>query len=156
MRGIYCLVLEVGRATTIRVGSLGLLQFHAGTYIYVGSALGKQATSIEGRVRRHLGARHRPWWHIDYLMNSTKVAPLGVIYAETRRQRECQLNRRLLQNLSASQPHRHFGSSDCACESHLLFAGKHRLNSILSETRRAFRALHLDPNTLPVRSRGEG
>jgi len=156
MRGIYCLVLKVGLATTIRVGSLGLLRFHAGTYIYVGSALGKQATSIEGRVRRHFGARHRIWWHIDYLMSSTRAVPLGVVYAETRRQWECQLNRRLLLDLSASQPHRHFGSSDCACESHLLFVGKPDFSGILSEIRRVYRVLCLDPSTLLVRSRGGG
>ncbi|HDI11006.1 MAG TPA: DUF123 domain-containing protein, partial [Candidatus Acetothermia bacterium] len=51
MRGVYVLVVAVERPVKIRVGSLGIVGFAAGTYAYVGSARGPGG--IEARVRRH-------------------------------------------------------------------------------------------------------
>jgi len=57
-RGAYILVMRVDSSVRIRVGSLGLLSFTAGWYVYVGSAL----NGLSARVGRHLRLRKAIRW----------------------------------------------------------------------------------------------
>lgn len=118
MRGTYCLVLGLGIDSSIRIGSLGMREFPAGLYVYVGSAL----SGIEGRVSRHRSSKKKRRWHIDYLLDRAEV--LSVIAIPTDgRSAECQVLQALAGCEEASVPVNGFGSSDCGCKSHLVHFG---------------------------------
>jgi len=130
-KGIYCLVIYLDSPKSIRIGALGVTDFPAGYYLYVGSALGGLS-----RLDRHFrfSKEHytRPKWHIDYL---DFVAPiLYAYYAETERRLECTLAT-TLGGVSVNG----FGCSDCSCESHLLY----RTSDPSKEIIYAFRSLGL-------------
>lgn len=130
-KGIYCLVIYVDSPKTIRIGALGDIDFAAGYYLYVGSALGGLS-----RLDRHLrfSKEHytRPKWHVDYL---DSVAPIQyALYAETEERLECRLASAL-----GGQYVMGFGCSDCSCESHLFY----RTYEPSKEITRAFHSLGL-------------
>jgi Uri superfamily endonuclease len=112
MRGIYVLLIEIGKSSDIQVGKRRNYHFEEGYYAYVGSALG----SLEKRVARHLGTRKKIYWHIDYLLNMATVRE--VIYAETDQKKECIIAQALSEKLASKSG---FGCSDCSCSSHLFF-----------------------------------
>jgi Uri superfamily endonuclease len=117
--GVYALVLQVNRKTTIAVGRLGSLEFIPGIYVYIGSAL----NSLPGRVARHFGHAKRTHWHIDYLVGDPSVRLLSFAVRPTSRKIECAMSG-AIQKGAITSTHR-FGSSDCNCDSHL-----HRFASI--------------------------
>lgn len=118
MRGTYCIVIDLPKDARISVGSLGTREFKAGIYVYVGSAL----SGIEKRVGRHRSDVKRTRWHIDYLLTEADV--MSVIAIPTSEKSvECAMAESLLACEHATIPVRGFGSSDCACDSHLLFFG---------------------------------
>ncbi len=149
MRGVYTLILRVNKPTAIRVGALGILRFRAGTYLYVGSGLGRNASSVQGRIGRHLGMRKNNHWHIDYLLDSTRVTLLRVAYAITRRHVACGLAEYLSYGLPSSCLYLHFGSSDCNCRAHLLFMGEVSGNHVLALLRKTYRKLDLNFRQIP-------
>ena len=63
--GTYQLCVKVQRTISVRIGALGHLTFPVGIYVYTGRA--KRA--LRARVKRHLVAQKKPFWHIDYLLN---------------------------------------------------------------------------------------
>jgi len=92
---------------------LGPLQFGRGLYFYVGRA----TAGLEARVERHFRKRKRNFWHIDYLLEKSKI--LGIIYLLTSHQeRECAIASNLVKTFESIK---NFGSSDCKCRSHLFF-----------------------------------
>jgi Uri superfamily endonuclease len=117
--GTYALVLassETGRAS---VGKLGTLQLQPGYYVYVGSAHGPGG--LRARLMHHLEPATRPHWHIDYLR--AHASPEEVWYCCGLRTWEHEWALHLGNEQGASVPLAGFGSSDCACESHLFFFG---------------------------------
>jgi len=112
-RGAYILLLRLGRTRRLRIGALGILTFKPGWYVYVGSAL----NSLSARVARHLRLRKQKRWHIDYLRPAAER--VSAFLLPSRRDRECALARKL-RRIASDQVER-FGSSDCACPSHLFF-----------------------------------
>ncbi|MCD6421144.1 MAG: GIY-YIG nuclease family protein, partial [Thaumarchaeota archaeon] len=74
MKGVYLLFLRVKRDLRMRVGSLGVIDFKEGLYVYVGSA----QNNLEKRVRRHLSKEKKVRWHIDYLTSSGSVDVVAV------------------------------------------------------------------------------
>lgn len=113
MRGTYALLVQVPHDVRVTVGKLGTLEFAAGWYAYVGSALG----GLEGRVKRHARAKKRKHWHIDYLLTKGQIG--DVIYGEGEERKECVVAKGLAARF---QGVRGFGSSDCGCESHLFYS----------------------------------
>ncbi len=112
-KGTYILVLELPSAARIRVGSLGIIDFDSGTYLYVGSAHGPGG--LHARIMRHLRRRKRLFWHIDYFLRYAKI--LAVYIIESPKKLECRIARRLI---AEGVPFvSGFGSSDCRCKSHL-------------------------------------
>jgi len=118
MRGTYCLVVGLADDTKARIGSLGVREFPAGIYVYVGSAL----SGIENRVSRHKSAKKKRRWHIDYLLDKAEVLSIIAIPTD-RKSTECEVFQALAACEGASVPVDGFGSSDCRCRSHLVCFG---------------------------------
>ena len=96
----------------IEVGKLGPIHFPAGTYAYCGSAM----AGYRGRVGRHFSSGKKLRWHIDYLLEGAE--PVAALLAPGGEGMECALGR-MLSEMDGSEPVKGFGSSDCACGSHL-------------------------------------
>lgn len=120
-RGSYVLLLRLPRRRRLTVGRLGTLSFPAGWHIYVGSAM----QHLAQRVARHQRRRKRHHWHIDALREAARdVTALPIRSA---RREECDLAA-AVGALYAPGP-QGFGSSDCACPTHLFHAGDDPLDS---------------------------
>ncbi len=114
------------------MGSLGLLRFEKGTYIYVGSA----KNGLWPRLRRHFSKEKKIHWHIDFLLE--KARPLYALAFEGEKPTECDLNQSVAE-LPNSLPIKGFGCSDCRCFSHLHKVNAkslRRLEEIFPEARR--------------------
>ena len=112
MKGVYVLVISVGKSIRVRVGALGNVLFDKGLYAYVGSA----QNGLEKRVERHLRKAKKKFWHIDYLLDDDAVRVVKVFCKEAGKSEECRIARRLAERGVAV---RKFGCSDCGCVSHL-------------------------------------
>ena len=111
--GAYLLVLHLARRRRRRIGSLGMLDFPGGYYVYVGSA----RRGLGARIARHERLRKKMRWHIDYLRPAADS--LVSIPVRTRRDRECAIARKVRAIADDVTPR--FGSSDCSCGSHLFY-----------------------------------
>jgi len=110
-RGGYLLILKLEEDLSLSVGSLGEVDFRSGYYCYVGSAM----KNLSARMSRHLRKRRNFHWHIDYLRDRSSVlACLPIRSAVTL---ECEMAGAVMRIADGSVPC--FGSSDCACPSHL-------------------------------------
>ena len=110
-RGVYIAVFYLPRARRIRVGRLGVAQFPAGAYFYVGSA----QRNLSARIDRHARKSKPLRWHVDYL--SDRAEMLGAILVPGPRSRECELAEALAGMFAPAMAG--FGSSDCRCRGHL-------------------------------------
>ena len=117
--GTYALLVHVAQEKDIGVGRLGATRFAAGFYVYVGSGLGPGG--LAARLARHLGARRKPSWHIDYLLNEVPV--IDVIWDCSGKRLECTWMRVLLEIPVIEVAVPGFGASDCQCPAHLAFLG---------------------------------
>jgi len=111
--GIYVLLIHLKNNKSIKTGRLGLINYKAGYYIYVGSAL----NSINSRIARHLRKTKKKHWHIDYLTSGAdeiKAYPI-----RTKKPLECDLAGEVSKISDSLIPD--FGSSDCNCRSHLFY-----------------------------------
>jgi Uri superfamily endonuclease len=109
-KGSYILLVSLAEGSTIKVGSLPHSYFPAGSYAYVGSAMG----GFKPRLERHLRARKKGHWHIDYLLERASIT--GIILCQTEARVECAIARALSGQFEGVPG---FGSSDCRCPSHL-------------------------------------
>tara|TARA_Y100000310_G_scaffold338891_1_gene429827 strand:- start:787 stop:1167 length:381 start_codon:yes stop_codon:yes gene_type:complete len=116
VKGVYCLIINLIRDKTIKIGKLGSINFKKGYYCYVGSAL----NNLEKRIQRHKSKKKKFHWHIDYFLRYGKI--IDVIKIETTKRKECILSRKI--NKKANYKIQNFGSSDCKCSSHLYFFNK--------------------------------
>ena len=117
--GTYALILELDQETVITVGRLGTFCFPAGYYAYVGSALG--SGGLEARLARHRRQDKRIRWHIDYVLAHACIVDVKV--DDSGERLECAWARALLSMPGAQVVAPRFGSSDCACPSHLVYLG---------------------------------
>ena len=112
MRGCYCLVICLEKTQKIKIGKkLGKIEFESGYYVYVGSAM----NSLESRLKRHLSDDKKLHWHVDYLLEKSKI--VDIIYNENKKV-ECEVSQYLA---SKTEGITDFGCSDCECESHLYY-----------------------------------
>lgn len=125
-RGSYLVALElpapgaaspeavIGKPLVAEIGALGPVTFSPGWYVYCGSA----QKNLSSRIARHSRrVRKNPHWHLDYLTPyAGKIIPLPIL---SRQNLECDLARSLLEIGGVPVPS--FGSSDCACSSHLYY-----------------------------------
>ena len=112
VKGVYVLVISVGKDIRVRVGALGTAFFAKGLYAYVGSA----QNGLEKRVERHLRKAKRKFWHIDYLLGNRFAKVVKVFYKKAGKIEECMIARKLSERGVAVK---NFGCSDCGCVSHL-------------------------------------
>jgi len=114
-KGTYILAIKLDKAANITVGKLGRFTFPAGRYLYFGSAM----NGLNARISRHLRKDKKLHWHIDYLLR--KAAIVDVWSVEKEERLECELCQEAMKFPGATIPVKGFGSSDCRCESHLLY-----------------------------------
>ncbi len=116
VRGSYCLCIRVERDSEISIGSLGVVSFLKGRYVYVGSALNGLIPRLGRHLRTVRGEGKVAHWHIDYLLREPGVE-IDAIYATDWAVRmECEIAARVAEK---GEPVPRFGCSDCACGSHL-------------------------------------
>lgn len=110
-RGCYIIILRLSESKRISVGGLGTRLFEKGYYLYAGAAM----DGLGRRIARHRSIRKKHRWHIDYLREAAEfVAGLPV---RTGDPIECDIVRALEE--IAGWRVEGFGSSDCACDTHL-------------------------------------
>ncbi|MFO7710912.1 MAG: GIY-YIG nuclease family protein [Candidatus Woesearchaeota archaeon] len=121
---IYCLLITIKRPIMEKIGSLGIVPFSKGTYLYVGSA----KNGLDKRIKRHLSKDKKRYWHIDYLLANPSVVLDKVFYTEKRE--ECAFARQVSKNAYLTNG---FGCSDCRCKSHLFRLTSKKLLDELTE-----------------------
>jgi len=112
MKGVYLLLLDVKNDCVVTVGSLGMIKFQKGNYVYVGSA----QNGVGKRLERHFRKNKNIRWHIDYMINNPNVKVVSALCKEAPKSEECFLAQNLLK---LNLPVKGFGCSDCKCSSHL-------------------------------------
>ena len=114
-RGTYILLVDLGADARIRVGALGEFLFGAGTYCYVGSAMG----GLDQRLSRHLTRDKKERWHIDYLVS--EAADVRAYESFPDHVPECRLAS-MAEECGMEPVAEGFGCSDCHCRTHLFRA----------------------------------
>lgn len=118
MKGVYVLILRLGRDTEINVGKLGTHYFKMGYYAYVGSARGAGGFK---RVGRHFevasGKNKTRKWHIDHLLPYSEI--VCAIFMQTIDDIECSVAAAMARYFDGIKG---FGCSDCRCDTHLYFS----------------------------------
>jgi len=107
--GVYTLIIHLPANIRLKVGKLGEHQFSRGYYAYTGSALGLGASSLRRRVARHLQKKKHKFWHIDHLLTRKDAVVIVIIAAQTSEKVECEINRRLRNEITTRIPVLGFG-----------------------------------------------
>jgi Uri superfamily endonuclease len=115
-RGSYCLCIRVDRDSEIKIGSLGLIQFPKGRYVYIGSALNSLIPRLGRHLRTSRGEGRVAHWHIDYLLREPGVEIEAIYATDWAVRMECEIAAHVAEK---GEPVPRFGCSDCACVSHL-------------------------------------
>jgi len=138
--GTYTLIIFFPFEKWISIGKIGTQRFPRGYYAYTGSALGKGALSLEGRIRRHLRKGKTKKWHIDFFTADKDVKLISAMIAATNERAECEINQYLSEKMHAAIPVSRFGSSDCKrrCRSHLIYLGSNE--SVIRKLNRVYKA----------------
>jgi Uri superfamily endonuclease len=112
--GTYVLVLRCSTTRTVQIGRIGAVRLSPGWYLYVGSAFGPGG--LRARIGHHARRAARPHWHVDYIRRYTSLE--FVLY---RCEVHCEHEwaKRIGIAPDADVVLRGFGSSDCACATHL-------------------------------------
>ncbi|MEM2843249.1 MAG: GIY-YIG nuclease family protein [Candidatus Bathyarchaeia archaeon] len=146
MKGIYTLIINVKKDFKKRVGSLGVIEFKNGIYLYTGSGAGA-FISIEDRLKRHLRRDKRKFWHIDYLLSGEAFATAAVA-SKSRKESECLINNLLAQYFNGEFL-KSFGSSDCKCKAHLIKVNDEKnINKIIESVAWVYKQAKLNPYRL--------
>jgi Uri superfamily endonuclease len=114
-KGTYLLLLKATQSTKVQIGKLGELSVNPGFYVYSGSAFGPGG--LGARVGRHLRLNKKLRWHIDYLRPRVDDV---IAYYQPDSRSECLFAYELM-IAGGEIPMKGFGSSDCKCESHLVY-----------------------------------
>lgn len=113
--GIYLLEIFAFKPLKIEVGARGKEVFPPGYYYYVGTA----QENLNARLERHHKTDVNKHWHIDYLLDEAVIQD---VYAwPESAEWECKLAEKLLDKKEAKIVSSGFGSSDCSCETHLIY-----------------------------------
>lgn len=115
-KGSYLLWFYLPKGVALSVGKLGILSFKRGWYLYCGSAFG--AGGLSARIGHHLKPVDKWHWHVDYLKSQAQLRAVWFCRDENNEHDWSQL---LASLPDASLPVAGFGSSDCACRSHLVY-----------------------------------
>jgi Uri superfamily endonuclease len=113
--GVYVLEIFLHKPKKLEIGALGNQTFPPGYYYYCGSA----QKDLKARMKRHYKKRKNYHWHVDFLLREGHIQnhytwPLD-------KSGECKLRRYLKDELNGKEIVHGFGSSDCDCDSHLIY-----------------------------------
>lgn len=116
--GSYALRLRLPTPSHLAVGRLGLFDFSAGDYLYLGSAWGPGG--IRARLLHHIRPVRRPHWHLDFLRMQSVLT--GGWYSTSPGRLECAWSQAILLKQDTFVPAPGFGAADCrsGCPAHLL------------------------------------
>ena len=135
MKGSYCLIIKNKKQKKINIGAIGCIDFKGGFYVYIGSAM----NSLIPRIERHISDDKKIHWHIDYFLKNKYTMIEEILFNIGEEKIECDLAKFISkkgQNIS------NFGSSDCKCDSHLIYF-KNK-NDCLKHTKKAYERLNID------------
>ncbi|MHA1237654.1 MAG: GIY-YIG nuclease family protein [Candidatus Odinarchaeia archaeon] len=151
LKGVYAMIIKIVKHIKVVVGKFGETNFVPGIYVYVGSAVGRGAVSLTGRIMRHLAEKKSLHWHIDYLLSRPEARILNVIYASTNQNMECLVSKKLLKTAKFDVPVNGFGSSDCknSCPAHF-FRSTERYETTVKIIKRVFNQLGLREENLII------
>lgn len=116
IRGSYCLCISVKKGRNIKIGALDDIDFPAGRYIYVGSALNSLIPRLDRHLRTARGEGRVTHWHIDYLLREPGVEIEAIYATDWAVRMECEISEKVAEH---GEPVPRFGCSDCRCSSHL-------------------------------------
>ena len=113
----YILFIKIKKKCKEKIGSLGVIEFTPGYYLYIGS--GKK--NLMERLKRHLRMKKRNFWHIDYLLSNANVSILDIYITY--------LSEDEIFTILKKQKEIHplfdkFGSSDTSNSTHFFSVGK--------------------------------
>lgn len=150
--GVYTLIIRLRRAEKIRVGRLGSKVFPEGHYSYTGSAVGRGAFNLDGRVKHHLKPKKFMRWHIDYLLGSKNAEIDAVVFSETDVNRECEVSKSIGSLSGTEVIMTGFGSSDCemGCKSHLYYFREKALPRVVKNVFQIYEKIGLKPCVLTL------
>ncbi|MFW9794566.1 MAG: DUF123 domain-containing protein [Candidatus Thorarchaeota archaeon] len=145
MKGAYVLIIRIEKDVNVQIKSLGRVTFQAGTWVYVGSAMGDGSTSLENRIKRHFSSDKTIYWHIDYLLDK-EVKLQKVFWAQSSTHSECDIAQQIQSRTEFQEGPRHFGSSDCQkeCAAHLF--GFNDVDSVEDVIEDVFKQVSLHPS----------
>lgn len=112
--GVYLLLVRVRRAGRIVLRRY-TWDIRTGWYVYIGSA----QRGWRARIARHLRAKKRLHWHIDYLLRMGNVAAVRIMPGAPRDE-EARLAR-AWSRVRGGTPVAGFGASDSPAASHLVY-----------------------------------
>ena len=115
--GTYVLVFHLESDCRLTVGKLGRFSFPAGWYAYAGSAHGPGG--LAARLGHHLHIATHPHWHMDYLRPHGSIAEIWYGRGPAVDEHRWAACLRWMAGSPAAIPG--FGSSDCRCDSHLIY-----------------------------------
>ena len=151
MKGIYTLIIFLAEKKVIRTRKKNFT-VPRGLYVYVGSAMGPYAKSLEKRILRHLRKRKTSFWHVDYLLKKKTAGIKAILYSPSKKKLECSLASQFEKTQDIWIPIDGFGCSDCKCHGHLFLAlGKVNLERALESTVKACRNVGLSPRITLIR-----
>jgi len=81
------------------IGSHGSVRVTKGNYLYTGSALGRGAVSLEGRIKRHLRSSKPAKWHVDSFTTQARTQVLAAVSVRSPRRLECLINDSIMSRL---------------------------------------------------------
>ena len=118
--GTYAVILHVPRMKKISIGVLGEWMIETGYYAYIGSAFGPGG--LRGRLGHHVQSRGhaKAHWHIDYLRSIAEIDEIW--WTDDAIKREHGWAFIFHEQMDTETPIKGFGSSDCACVSHLFYS----------------------------------
>lgn len=119
--GSYALQLRLAQPVRLAVGRLGVFDFLAGEYLYLGSARGPGG--LRARIQHHARIADRPHWHLDFLRSAASL--LGGWYSTLPGALECAWSQALVTMPEVAVPVPGFGAADCrrGCPAHLVWFG---------------------------------
>mgnify|MGYP000149625452 CR=1 FL=1 len=133
MKGTYTILLSCKKSIRVKFGKLGSVKIRRGYYLYTGSALGRGAVSLEGRLKRHARRSKKARWHVDYLTSNSACEIAAAVCLSSRRRLECSISRTLGEKFDAKPVLRHIGATDCRCDGHLLLVRSLNPNQIVRQ-----------------------
>lgn len=119
-KGVYALLLHLGKGRTLRIGKLGIFYFPVRWYVYLGSAHGPGG--VRKRTDRH--RKNNSWkkkrWNIDFLRSEARLCEIW--FSQARQIFEHRWAHAFCDMEDAMMHAEKFGAQDCypLCPTHLL------------------------------------